>query len=1403
MNDSASYITTSGGLISQAFIENIRGPESKQRGMEPERFELPWATHPKTSAKLEEHIAVAWDLLLERWDAISNQVAMFEISQVRSRWLMPLFELLDFQPQYIKGDTVIGEDLRFDLSYRGWEGETVGPVLHSVMPQQGLDERQRGGHGGSMKTKSPHDMLQAYLNLSPQDDWAILTNGIMLRLLRDYHHTFTQGYVQFDLENIFETRNFADFRALYRLCHASRFMPLDEEAEEDKTPVPLERFYKESIASGIKVGEDLRDQVREAIETLGNGFLRKDPALLQTLQSSEETLQDYYAEILRVIYRVLFLLFVEQRGMLPGRGSLYAEAYSISRLREKAEREVVGEDDHTDLWEGLKVTFRMVREGAPELKVFGYDGMLFEDHPQNGESPLLTERTCRNSELLLAIRALTLIEKGGVLQRISFADLGVEELGSIYESLLDFTPRVTTNAEEIEGRAIQANTFYLDPRGSARKTTGSYYTHSSLVNELIKSALLPVLRDLLERAGLPVIPDEEIGEMTGGMLVDYTVLTEGQMEVAEEAILNIKVCDPAAGSGHFLIKANDTLAAELARIRTGQEYPSQDEIQNAKHGVLVHCIYAVDVNPMAVELCKVALWINASVKDKPLSFLDHHIKCGNSLIGTTPELMADGIPHEAFSLGLTGDDREVAKAIRARNRQERSDYEKSGRFQMPLRIRVEREEAEERSWEEINQLADADPKRAREAYADYLADQEYQRKKLEADFWTAAFFWPMPDPEKCDQENCGLHGPNGELYAPTFGEFEVLRSEGIDALPASKVEIVKSLAAEHRFFHWHLEFCDVFSGDDGFAVVLGNPPWERVKLQEKEFFEERAPEVANAHTAARRRQMITELKDSNPQVFLEYLRALKNSEWMSEYLRTSGRFPLTAVGDVNTYQVFSGLTYQIVDSDGRVGVVLPTGIITDYHNQGFANRLINERKLASLFDFENRRKIFPDVEGNKRFCLLTISGSPSSTIRMACQLKTVDELSQHGRKYPISPEDVIHINPNTLTLPMFKSLDDAALIVKIYSKVRALVMEEAENSNPWGIEFLRMFDMTNDSDLFEIRFDLIAKGFKLHGNWLILGTYKYSPLYEAKLCHQYNHRHATFEGVPDDSLFGTHAGTNSPRIHNLKDPTWLPIPRYWISSRKVQEAIPEFWNLRWFIGFRNAISAVADSRSVSFSILPFTGIGNSQPVMLTSKSCEEACALVANFNTFIVDYVARQKVGGSNLNFYIVKQLPILFPNQYTHEALEFIIPRILELCFTAWDMKPFADDLWRTSDESMRSRLCRQIEMNTASTKLENNPQPPIWLSSIYPIISDESFPYPPFTWNEERRMNLQYELDALYAHFYGIDHGELAYILDMFTIVRRMDEERYGEFRTKRLILECFDQLTEENWVKEVRSK
>jgi len=585
-----SYVSSRGGLITYDFLQNLRRENVENDDAQPQTFRNLDGDLPTSKKELNEQMLETWNSLLERWDSISQRYLGMDTSTARTKWIIPLLEGLGFDPSYNKQALVIGEKLSFQLSHKGWNNPKA-PLINCVPPGQGLEQPTRDASGA--RSRSPHDELQAYLNVTKDCNWGMVTNGVTLRVLRQFYHITTKGYVEFDIENIFRDRSISDFKLLYRIAHSSRF------AANEEGKCILENFYNESRVAGVRIGQDLRKNVRKAIESLGNGFLT--PALSKEMTSNEALTKSYYNQLLRLVYRFIFLLFAEQRGMLPTRDSIYADEYSINRLREIAEN-ASGEDDHRDLWQGLKVTFKILKNGSQDLKVFAYNGTLFDE----AEIPMLSQLSCANSDLLFAVSQLTSVEQEHVRSRINYLDLGVEEIGSIYESLLEYIPKVADTEEEIEGEQVRPGSFYLDPSGATRRSTGSYYTSHRLIDELINSALAPVLEKKLS-----------------------------DVFDKEKAILSMKVCDPACGSGAFLIGANNYLGQELARIRTGQLEPADHEVRRARRDVLQHCIYGVDVNPMAVELAKVSLWINGSLDDMPLNFLDHHIKCGNSLLGAS------------------------------------------------------------------------------------------------------------------------------------------------------------------------------------------------------------------------------------------------------------------------------------------------------------------------------------------------------------------------------------------------------------------------------------------------------------------------------------------------------------------------------------------------------------------------------------------------------------------------------------------------------------------------------------------------------------------------------------------------------------------------------------------------
>lgn len=792
-----TFIEPSGGVLTEQLIQKLRNEKCSEDAVQPKTFQYP-DDPPSTTSELEARISEAWDDLEERWDEVTRDNELFgmEVSEARRRWILKLFEALGFDPEYQQANLSAGE-LEANLSHFGWprkESVTAShdtpdatpPVLHTISPD-GDHPLDDGDHRGAVgRQQSPHDELQRYLNATDHVQWSIVTDGLKLRVLRDYYHTYTRGYVEFDLENIFTNRNYDDFRALYRLCHSSRFIP---KGDGDDAESPLESLYQVALATGVKVGEDLQSNVVEALETLGNGFLNQE--IREVLEEGgQEEAEAYYQDLLRIVYRLLFLLFAEQRGMMADRGDLYTKEYSISALRERAERKQ-SRDHQTDLWEGLKVTFRLVGQGVDEddLQVPAYNGGLFDDE----KVEFVRDATCDNDAILKAIHNLTHVEQQGYPQRISYEDLGVEEIGAVYESLLEFSPKLAETTIELENRdePIGAGEFYLDDRGIERKETGSYYTDPELVQELVTNALEPVVDDSLEN-------------------------TDDTKEDKEAALLDIAVCDPACGSAAFLIAATNYLGKRLAQIREGTEFPPEEDIRTARRSVLQNCIYGVDLNPMAVELAKVSLWIDSAVKDKPLNFLDHHIRCGNSLVGASDELLKKGLPEDAYETS-GGRDWHVGNDIRKRVRDENEKLAKgSGNHSLASFKAGLKEQAN--LVEQLSEIEDQtveDIERKGELYREFRGGERFQQEKRVFDVWTAAFFWPMrrgetteyPTPETIDQ----VRRRSDNELSPDLQQMVNRASE---------------IAEERRFFHWELEFPEVFSGEDsGFDCILGNPPF--------------------------------------------------------------------------------------------------------------------------------------------------------------------------------------------------------------------------------------------------------------------------------------------------------------------------------------------------------------------------------------------------------------------------------------------------------------------------------------------------------------------------------------------------------------------------------------------------
>jgi hypothetical protein len=766
-----STIRTEGAMLPSDILVRVASGDKSLGGLEEASY------HLAPGEKIGEATNRAWNRLQAAWanfQSAREKLAGTDTgtSLTRERWLLPLFQLLDYgRLQAAKAEEIGGKS--YPISH-AWQQTP----MHLVGCNVDLDRRIQTAAGGLRS--SPHSLLQELLNRSDQHLWGIVSNGLRLRLLRDNISLTRQAYVEFDLEAMMAGEAYPDFVLLWLLLHQSRF-----EAERPDQ-CQLEKWSQAARTEGVRVLDGLRDGVQRAIEHLGQGFLAHpaNTPLRENLRSGTLDKQDYYRQILRLVYRLLFLFVADDRDLLvmptadPAAKKRYRNFYATTRLRHLATTRAGSR--HHDLYCGLKLVMeKLSGDGCPELALPPLGSFLFSPR----SLPDLNACDISNLHLLEAIRSLAVTQTDQSRRVVDYKNLGAEELGSVYESLLELHPDLNAEAASFELKIAA---------GSERKTTGSYYTPTVLIDCILDAALEPVV----EQARAQLDP--------------------------EAAILKLRVVDPACGSGHFLIAAAHRLAKRLAAVRTGEEEPSPNATRTALRDVIGRCIYGVDVNPMAVELCKVGLWMEALDPGKPLSFLEHRIRPGNSLIGATPALLAAGIPDAAFE-PLEGDDKKVCKRYRELNRQERLG--RQSLFDETLQPWDRLGNLAE-GLKELDNLSDETIGSVREKerlFEETVRSSGYLYGKFWADSWCAALAWRKT---------------NDLPYPITEEVFRRIENNPYSVDPWLRREVERLASPEtFHFFHWHLAFPEVFHVDrdstgpagwsGGFDVVLGNPPWVR------------------------------------------------------------------------------------------------------------------------------------------------------------------------------------------------------------------------------------------------------------------------------------------------------------------------------------------------------------------------------------------------------------------------------------------------------------------------------------------------------------------------------------------------------------------------------------------------
>lgn len=1302
-------------------------------------------------------------------------------AQTESQLIAPTLEALGWRalPQQqanVRGRSDVPDSLLFssaaDLERALGESQPDRRFRHGhaiVEAKRWLRPLDRGNSSERGEQETPSSQMLRYLTRAEIASdraimWGILTNGQHWRLYWQGARSRSEEFIEFDLGCLLGVHGIgADLLAppvgdvehalkvFHLLFRAEAFLPQAGDAQHrtfHRIALDESRHWEARVSNAL--GQRVFDEI---FPRLTLSLVAADPqAVVHTLDYREQVKR----AALTLLYRLLFVLYAEDRDLLPVRDPRYDD-YSLRRIRQ----DIADRSDRQDTfaagirryWQHLNDLFRAIANGEPSIGLPAYNGGLFDD----AREPLLQRIALGDAAIAPILDALSReLGSDGRLHWINYRDLSVQQLGSIYERLLE------------QALAVDADGLLrVQPSSFARRVTGSYYTHDDLVKLLIQESLTPLISERKARFSARF---ETLQAEAGAIQIRRHAL---EADDPSAALLGLKICDPAMGSGHFLVSLVDYLADQVleasaeaaalvnaaepdwhyespvvARIRGIRErilanaraggWTVEDSQLDDRHVVrrmiLKRVIHGADKNPMAVELAKLSLWLHTFTVGAPLSFLDHHLRCGDALFGESLGEVISQLRHHG-GLFAEHDLARIGLAVTALN--------------------------------DIGELTDVD---VAEVHLSQHLLEEAQRglqplRRL-LDFWHALrWLAPLDAPRR---ERGPRHEAVADLLSGRFGNNLLVlvndRAHGTDISDADKVDAInallhecRELAREEGFLHWELAFPTAWRGletgspQGGFDVVIGNPPWDRMKLQQVEWFAERRPEIARQSRASDRTRMIRALETEGDPLWLDYKRASDRADVMAKVARSSGYFPLLSGGDTNLYSLFVERGGSIVRRDGVVALLVPSGIAADLGAAKFFRSISTTGRLGTLLDFENRGSFFPDVHASFKFCALVFGGTARAfnVTRCAFFLHNVDDLAKEDRVIALSSDDFSAVNPNTGTAPIFRTARDAVLTARIYRENRVLIDRRPERLDPplpaealWRVRYFTMFHMTNDSSAFRTESWLEDNGgYRVAANRWRTAEGEYLQLYEGKMVQSYDHRAASI--VVNLENLHRPAQPEPATASQHQDVTWVPRPQYWVTARDVGARA----DIRWALIFKD-VTAPTNARTMIAAVAPLAGFGNTVPMIVPLDDSVGAGAIAliaANLNSFALDYLARQKVQGQHLNWYIVEQLPMIPPERFTERLGQgtlgdLVCREVLHLTYTAHDLADFARDL---------------------------------------------GYNGPPFVWDEEDRRHRMARLDALFFRLYGLDRDDAAYVMDTFPIVRDADLRDFGRYRTKELVL------------------
>jgi Eco57I restriction-modification methylase len=785
--------------------------------------------------------------------------------------------------------------------------------------------------------------------------WCICMSGPAVRLT-DSQRTYSRRFLEFDLHSAAE--NETTFAALWGLLRAGGLVPTATDGHS-----ALEHAIALSEQHRVSVRDSLQRGVQEALNRLTHAFVMAKARRKTADRSSKAGEIASADESLIVIYRILFLLFAEARGLVPQWHPVFRESYTIESIR----KDVEGLPRPAGLWESLQAISRLAHRGchAGSLRVPAFNGRLFSPvHAPLSDVLSLDDGAVRQAVLALTTRTT----RAAGRERIAYADLGVEQLGGVYERLLDFKLSETSTP--------------TPQRSERRKATGSFYTPRSLTEYLVRRTLAPLVQ-----------------------------------HAAPDRILDLRIVDPAMGSGAFLVAACRYLASayETALVREGAATVSdisESDRAGFRRAIAQRCLYGVDVNPMAVQLARLSLWLATLAAGRPLTFLDHRLRTGDSLVGASPwDILRQPPP------GARTRERPAALPLF-----EYETFDRAIGSAVAIRTRLALEPGDT-----------LDQVRAKEQALTHLErdDSELTRWKRVADSWCSGWF---RDAASRIEFRAAFHSLTDAVLTG--------RSELPDKVVGRLLLESEEIAAERRFFHWIAEFPEVFHDDHGrrlaqagFDAVLGNPPWEMLR-----------GDLGSAETRSDARETASRVAD---------------------FARGAGIYRLQSDGHVNLYQLFVERALSLLRSAGRLGLILPSGFATDYGCSPLRRALLDRTLVDTFHGFENRDGVFPIHRGLKFLLITAEMGGNTTAVPGRFGLRkpdVLDELPDTGADLaavPLTRSFLDRLSGLHAVIPEVRTAMDLEIVTTIAFAAPPLAHEDG-----WKVTFGRELNATDDRKSF-------------------------------------------------------------------------------------------------------------------------------------------------------------------------------------------------------------------------------------------------------------------------------------------------------------------------------------------------